>query len=309
MKYSQRVTARLIRLAHGLHPALAPSVVALAASPGKSLRASLLAACGRLGLPDEQRLVRLGAIVELIHLASLLHDDVIDGAEVRRGAPAAHVVVGGEAATLAGLACFALVGTETADLDEGLARIVGDAVAGLSYGELMDVERAFDTELPLSVYTELAARKTGDLFGLACVLGAVEGGAADEHVRAAARFGKALGVAFQILDDCLDLESDGVDKPLHTDLRLGLFGAPVLCALRRDTSGELAGLLLSPSLDESAVPQVHRMIVECRGLEEARDLAGRWYEDALAELDPLPAGTARDELLATASGMWRGRAR
>lgn len=150
--------------------------------------AMLLRACAGFGDPDPARLARLGAMVELLHLASLLHDDVIDRADTRRGGPAAHVVVGSELATLAGLACFALAGTEAADLGGGLDRLVSRTVAGLSYGELLDVERAFDTGLALSDYLELVERKTGELFRLSCLLGAAEAQAEPETVRACPYF-------------------------------------------------------------------------------------------------------------------------
>jgi geranylgeranyl pyrophosphate synthase len=184
-------------LADGLPRSLREPVRALAARPGKGLRPMLLAACAEFGRPVPERLVRAGAVAELLHLASLLHDDMIDRAATRRGGPAAHTVVGRELATLAGVGCFALASQEAAGLGTGAAQLAGRAAAGLAYGEVLDLERAFDTTMTVSAYLELAERKTGELFRLCCLLGAAEAGVRAETAHALAGFGLHLGVAFQ----------------------------------------------------------------------------------------------------------------
>jgi geranylgeranyl pyrophosphate synthase len=296
----------LARLVAGLPTFLRDAVGALVARPGKRLRSTLLAACARYGSPDPDRVARLGAVVELVHLASLIHDDVIDRAAVRRGRPATHVAVGAELATLAGLACLAEAGAEAADLGADVSVAMSRAVAELSLGELLDVERGFDTELAMADYLELVRRKTGALFRLACLLGAAEArlGVSDRH--ALARFGLEFGTAFQILDDCLDLTGTDSDKPRGTDHLLGLFGAPTLDALRRDSSGELARLLLDPALSDQDIPRVAVLVTERGGLTAAGQLAEVHYGHAMDELAKTPAHPARDELLAIAEDYRRG---
>ncbi|WP_245868516.1 polyprenyl synthetase family protein [Actinomadura meyerae] len=275
-----------------------PSALELVQRPGKRLRSNLLAASAAFGAPDPVRLVRLGAVVELLHTASLLHDDVIDRAAERRGAPAAHTVIGAESASLAGLACFALAGTEAAALGDGVSRAVADTAAALAAGEMLDVERAFDVELPLADYLELVQRKTGDLFRLTCLLGAAEAGVSAEHSGHLARIGAAHGAAFQILDDCLDFDpaAGAAGKPTGNDHLLGLFGAPIVLALPQDETGDLARLLLRPALDAADLARIRALVIDLGGLaaakETARDLHGQTM-DALAEL---PAGSARDRL-------------
>jgi geranylgeranyl pyrophosphate synthase len=301
--FVSRVEAHLQALASELHPASRVLVESLIAQPGKGIRPRLLYACGALGSPPPGRLVRAGAVVELVHLASLLHDDVIDRAEVRRGLPAAHVVAGQEQAMLAGLACFASAGKEAADLGTAVNDAVSRSIAALAYGELLDVERAFDVTFPAEDYEELVARKTGELFRLACVLGAIEGGLPTETAIAVAGFGLRLGVAFQVLDDCLDLDLTLHDKPAGTDLLLGLFGAPVLFALRSDSSGALASMLLDPALAVDDLPRVAGLVGRCGGLAAARDLAEVRYRSAVAELAAaVPGATA---LLSDVDSMWR----
>jgi geranylgeranyl pyrophosphate synthase len=306
--YRGQVAARVCALAEGLPWPLRSPVLDLAGRPGKSLRPMLVAACGRLGTPDPVRLVRLGAVVELLHLASLLHDDILDQAATRRGGPAAHTVVGRELATLAGLACFSLAGSEAADLGGAVSPLVGQAVAALSYGEILDLERAFDTMLPVSAYLELAERKTGELFRLSCVLGAAEAQAPPDVVRALARFGTHLGTAFQVLDDCLDLRASAGGKPAGTDHMLGLFGAPTLYALARDGTGELAALLLSPGFDVTEMPQARALVTAHGGLRAARRLARQQHRRALSALGDLPPGPGRDLLAYVATLAWRDHA-
>jgi geranylgeranyl pyrophosphate synthase len=304
------VTARLCTLAEGMPGSLRSPVVALADRRGKCLRAMLLAACARLGAAEQSRLVRLGALVELLHLASLLHDDVIDRADTRRGGPAARVVVGEERAMLAGLACFATAGMEAAAIGSGVDRVVGQAVARLSYGELLDVERAFDTSLAIPDYLELAERKTGELFRLSCMLGAAASGAAEPVIRVVGQFGADFGVAFQILDDCLDFRAQLDGKPTGIDHVMGLFGAPTLCALAADGSGELAALLLSPDFGHGQLPAVQALVTANGGMAAARRLARSRRDRAVGALGMLAdsdAGGAVDLLVAVTDAFWRAR--
>nr|WP_042181165.1 polyprenyl synthetase family protein [Kibdelosporangium sp. MJ126-NF4]CEL14855.1 Octaprenyl diphosphate synthase / Dimethylallyltransferase / Geranyltranstransferase / Geranylgeranyl diphosphate synthase [Kibdelosporangium sp. MJ126-NF4]CTQ96514.1 Octaprenyl diphosphate synthase (EC 2.5.1.90) / Dimethylallyltransferase (EC 2.5.1.1) / Geranyltranstransferase (EC 2.5.1.10) / Geranylgeranyl diphosphate synthase (EC 2.5.1.29) [Kibdelosporangium sp. MJ126-NF4] len=301
------VRRHLARLVTGLSAPLRDAVASLVERPGKQLRSSLLTACAGFGSADPDRVARLGAVVELVHLASLVHDDVIDRATVRRGRPAAHVVVGAELATLAGLACLAAAGTESAELGAEVSLAVSRTIAELTLGELLDVERGFDTDLPLADYQELVRRKTGTLFQLSCLLGAGEARLDEDARRALARFGLEFGTAFQVMDDCLDLAAADQDKPRGTDHLLGLFGAPTLYALRADSSGELGRLLLAPTLTEEDLPAIRSLVAARGGLDAAADLATSHYRAALAALDEMPEHPARHELRAIAESSWQGQ--
>lgn len=295
--FTQRVSERLHSLTRSLGPELEPVVAGLVERPGKRLRSRLVAHCAALGDADTERVVRAGALVELLQVASLLHDDIVDQAETRRFAPAAHVTHGVEPTILGGVACFALAGIEAADLGARPSRVTSHAVAQLSRGELLDAERAFDVALSADDYVAVVEAKTAALFRLSCELGALEAGC-ERHVRdALAEFGAELGIAFQVLDDCLDIEDAGTGKPGGRDLTLGLFGAPVLCALAaaRDDR-ELASLLLSPELTETDLARVSALVVRHGGIATARELAAARLDRALAALDPVPDGPGRDGL-------------
>jgi len=264
----------------------------------------LVWASAGFGAADPARLVRPAAIVELLHLASLVHDDVIDAAAVRRGRPAAHTVVGCEGAMLAGLACFAVAGMEAADLGGGLDRLGSEAVAGMSYGEMLDLERAFQTGLAIADYLELVERKTGDLFRLSCLLGATEAKVSRDTAQALAAFGADFGVAFQVLDDCLDLSAAHGGKPAGTDHLLGLFGAPTLYALGCDAGGELASVLLSTGFTVNDMPRVRAIIAARGGIAAAERLAGGRYRAAVSRLRNLPSTPAR-VLIDVCETVWR----
>ncbi|WP_410664188.1 polyprenyl synthetase family protein [Amycolatopsis sp. lyj-84] len=301
------VRDRLTLLVGGMTSPIRDAIGTLASRPGKQLRSTLLSACAGYGPADADRVTAAGAVVELLHLASLVHDDLIDRAAVRRGTTAVHVAAGSDLAVLAGLSCFSAAGTEAAELGEDVALVVSRTVAELSHGELLDVERGFDTLLPLADYTELVGRKTGALFRLCCLLGAMESGVDADCRNALGEFGQELGVAFQILDDCLDLESDGADKPVGTDHLLGLFGAPTLAALRADTTGELSELLLSVSFGAPDLAEVRRLVAHHGGLETARELASVHYGRAKAALSRTVEGPARDSVTDVAEAVWSGR--
>jgi heptaprenyl diphosphate synthase len=294
--FVEQVSGRIRSLTRTLGPELEGVVAGLVERPGKRLRSQLVAHCASLGDADPREVVRAGAVVELLQVASLLHDDVVDQAETRRFAPAAHVSHGVEAALLGGVACFALAGQEAAELGASANAVTSRAVADLARGEMLDVERAFDVELSAEDYVAVVEGKTAPLFRLSCQLGAVMGGCQTEVRRAVAAFGADLGVAFQVLDDCLDIEAAGTGKPAGRDMALGLFGAPVLCALQAAGDRELAGLLLSSDFGADDMRRVGELVDRHGGIATARALAAERLDRALGALEPVPAGPGRERL-------------
>lgn len=296
VSFAEQVSGRIRSLTRTLGPELEPVVAGLVERPGKRLRSQLVAHCASLGDPSPHEVVRAGAVVELLQVASLLHDDVVDQAQTRRFAPSAHVSHGVEAALLGGVACFALAGYEAAELGAATNAVTSRAVADLSRGEMLDVERAFDVELSAADYLAVVEGKTAPLFRLSCQLGAMLGGCEPEVRRSVAAFGADLGVAFQVLDDCLDIEAAGTGKPAGRDMALGLFGAPVLCALQAAEDRALAGLLLSSDFDGDEMRTVGELVERHGGITAARALAAERLDRALYALEPVPAGPGRDRL-------------
>lgn len=300
VSFAEQVSERIRSLTRTLGPELEPVVSSLVERPGKRLRSQLVAHCASLGDARPDEVVRAGAVVELLQVASLLHDDVVDQAETRRHAPAAHVAHGVEAALLGGVACLALAGLEAAELGAVVNRVTARAVANLGRGEMLDVERAFDVELSAADYLAVVEGKTAPLFRLSCELGAVLGGCEADVRRAVAAYGADLGVAFQVLDDCLDIEAAGTGKPAGRDMALGLLGAPVLCALQAADDRELAALLLDPDFDGSDMRRVCELVERHGGIAAARALAAERLDRAFDVLEGIPAGPGRNRLEAVA---------
>ncbi len=294
--FAEHVSERIRSLTRTLGPELEVVVAGLVERPGKRLRSQLVAHCASLGDARLHEVVRAGAVVELLQVASLLHDDVVDQAETRRFAPSAHVAHGVEAALLGGVACFALAGQEAAELGAVANAVTSRAVADLSRGEMLDVERAFDVELSAEDYLAVVDGKTAPLFRLSCELGAVLGGSEPDVRDAVAAYGADLGVAFQVLDDCLDIEAAGTGKPAGRDMALGLFGAPVLCALQAADDTDLAALLLSSDFGADDMRRVGELVERHGGIATARALAAERLDRALDALEAVPSGPSRDRL-------------
>ncbi|HEY6030374.1 MAG TPA: polyprenyl synthetase family protein [Gaiellaceae bacterium] len=225
-RYLERLEERL-QATVASHPGLVASVgeQALAAG-GKRLRPLLVFLSSPAGGPQP---VAAGVAVELVHMATLVHDDLIDGAEVRRGAASAWSVFGTDAARAAGDYLFARAFAElTATGDAGAVDILADAALCLARGEALQRRQTHDPETTVQDYLDRCALKTGKLFEAACLLG----GRSPEL----ARFGLALGIAFQIADDILDCagQTQETGKIAGTDLREGTPTLPLLLAARED---------------------------------------------------------------------------
>ncbi|SFQ54134.1 polyprenyl synthetase family protein [Amycolatopsis rubida] len=297
------VRLRLLELTEDLPRVLRPAVAPLVQRPGKGIRAALVEAAAAGSSARRSELVRLGALVELLHLASLVHDDVVDRAATRRGLPSAHEREGADVALLAGTACVALVGQEAADLGPRTAAAVSRCSANLALGQMMDVERAYDTELDAEDYVAMVVKKTGELFVLSCVLGAGSAGRDSSFVTAVAAFATEIGVCFQIQDDCKDFLPGDSGKPAGTDHKLGLYGLPTLHALRVRPA-ELEPLLLAPEMDATAVRRIRELVVASGGLDHAIGEARRHRESAFAALRPFEHEAAGKRLREVTDAVW-----
>ena len=205
---------------------------------GKRLRPLVLLLAARLvgGAPTE-RLAPLAAAVEFIHTASLLHDDVVDAAELRRGMPSANGVWGDQASVLVGDFLFSRAfELLVADGDAAILARMARATNRLAEGEVLEIAKSFHVGMDEAACLEVMERKTAVLFEAAGAIGAIAAEAA-EHAEALAAFGRALGIAFQLADDALDYAGTTQDtgKPVLHDLAEGKITMPLVFAMRRDT--------------------------------------------------------------------------
>jgi geranylgeranyl pyrophosphate synthase len=225
---------RLAAVATGDGPGLAEHAGATIAAGGKRLRPLLVFLCGGEDPADRGALIRAGVAVELIHSATLVHDDVLDGAELRRGRPTVVAAAGRGAATATGDLLFARAFSEVAAggrLDQ--LAVLSAASSALARGELLQRADAWDLGVPESRYLERCELKTASLFAAAAELGALEGRASADGLAA---FGRRIGLAFQLLDDVLDVSGPPArtGKRRGTDLLDGTVTLPLILARERD---------------------------------------------------------------------------
>jgi geranylgeranyl pyrophosphate synthase len=269
--YMTKLEERL-RDAVEAHPGVVGTVgtEALAAG-GKRLRPLLVFLCST---PDRQPPVAAGAAVELVHMATLVHDDLIDGAEFRRGRSAAWASHGPEAARAAGDYLFARAFAELTETGDARAvQILAHACLCLARGEALQRAQAHVPDTTVESYLERCALKTGKLFEAACLLGVPE-------TETIGEFGLALGIAFQIADDILDCTGETIEtgKIAGTDLREGTPTLPLILAARSDPLVRRA--LAGGHLDGALV-----RVAASGALDSARDVALDYAERARASLN------------------------
>ncbi|MDX2226813.1 MAG: polyprenyl synthetase family protein [Verrucomicrobiae bacterium] len=242
---------------------------------GKRLRPALaFLSGGMLGATHADHL-RLATIVELIHLATLVHDDIIDEASIRRGQPTVQRRWGAASAVLIGDCIFAHALRMATDFEVNVVnRTIAAAASEVCQGEVLQTQRRFDFTLTIAEYYKLIEMKTGALFRVSCELGAFLSGANATHIAAMRDFGTHLGVAYQIWDDLIDLygRENKIGKSLGSDLDKGKLTLPLLQLLRKADAGEhgqLSHLLLSES--ESDKARVIRLVVSRGCLDESID--------------------------------------
>ncbi len=287
-------------------------------SGGKRMRPALvlLAAelCGYMG----PRAVQVAAAVELLHTATLLHDDVVDLSDVRRGRPSANAVWGNRRAILAGDFFYARASSmivEDGDLD--MLWIFANTIRAMAEGELLQLERSYDAAVTEAHYFAVIERKSAVLLSAASEAGAILGGVTRAERRKLADFGRELGLAFQLRDDALDYEASEADlgKRPGTDLREGKVTLPLLLALKRCTSAEREALdaalkraarqatwreAADPAGVDAALSAARTLVDRYRGVADTLRRAEQHVERAVAAIAPFSEGRARSDLIAAA---------
>jgi geranylgeranyl pyrophosphate synthase len=215
------------------------------ASGGKLLRPMLTIVAAALGDVWDERVVSAAAAVELVQVGSLVHDDVFDRAATRRGVPTINAVEGEPLALVAGDFLLARAGAEAARAGGRAAEAVAAAVDALCVGQVREMHTTFDVDRDVNAYTQSVHGKTAALFACACRLGAICADLPADEEDALAAFGEQFGLAFQVLDDVLDVvgDADLMGKPVGSDLAGGVYTLPILFALQSDAGGDLAPLL------------------------------------------------------------------
>jgi octaprenyl-diphosphate synthase len=279
-------------------PALADHLIAGSA---KRLRPLLTVAAARLAGARDEACLKLAAAVEFIHTATLLHDDVVDSSELRRGRVAAHLIWGAPSSVLVGDFLFArafelMVGAGSLPALEILAR----ASRVIAEGEVLQLTRAHDMDLSQEVYLDIIRAKTAELFAAAAEAGAVSAGASPERCRALRQYGQDLGLAFQLVDDALDYSGDAgtLGKNPGDDFREGKATLPLLLAMAR-TPGEREFWVRTVDRRDQAEGDFERareLMRQTGALSATLDLAQGYAESAKAALADFGANAWRPAL-------------
>ena len=294
--FAERVEERLEQAVATDPGAVARAGAQTLRSGGKRLRPLLVSMCATDAARGRDELVVAGCAVEMVHMATLVHDDVLDAAPLRRGHPTVWRTHGRGLATATGDHLFARAFAElTATGDMPAVAILADACLSLARGEILQRLQAGDPSVTVDGYLERCTLKTGRLFSAAARLGARFSQLPADDAAALGRFAEALGLAFQIADDVLDCDGDPdtTGKPLGTDLLDGTVTLPLLLAARRDP--QVAAVIARGAVPDDVLPTLAR-VVRSGAVAEARAEAQRLAERATAELDAVAAPVDTDAL-------------
>lgn len=300
----ERVEAELRLESVGSVDAVSQIAQYLQGNGGKRLRPMLLLVSCRLFQEPDPQAIRLAAVVELIHTATLVHDDVIDEADTRRGKPSANVIWGNHTSVLAGdwlyMQAFQIaLRLKRFDVLELLITLTQQMVDG----ELLQLERLGKIDITEADSIELLDRKTASLFSACTRLGAIAGGADEREQARLGEFGWNLGMAFQLVDDILDFTSreSVLGKPVGNDLREGKVTLPLIHALESATPEErarVAAVLESNSYDETPFSEILTIVNRYGGIERTRRRANEFIAKARTLLEVFPESPAQRALLA-----------
>ena len=276
---------------------------------GKRIRSTLLCLLANCGTqkPDIERVAHSCAAIELLHLASLVHDDIIDGTEVRRGQKTAHREWGTQVAVLIGDYVLSQSMRCVIDEDSNIPGIISDAADKLIVGEILELDHCGDMYLSRQAYNEIIDGKTAALIDAAARLGGIMAGFDQPMVDECAKMGTHFGIAFQIIDDLLDYGygSVNMDKAKFTDLSNGLITLPLLYYFEDCTAEERAEMesLIAKASEEGTPEKIHNRLMAKKSFAKAKAEAQEHLEQALAIADKFPKSHFTEEIVDMFSSM------
>lgn len=267
---------------------------------GKNMRTALALTAGqRQDGSVSEDIIRLSAAIELLHLATLIHDDVIDDADTRRGKASLHKQFDKKTAIVTGdfllTLCFELVSAKHYEEMQGFSRVISK----ICLGELFQLKNNKNLALTYRDYIKIISGKTAALFALSAYLGAVEAGFHEKTAKKIGIIGYKIGIIFQIVDDCLDYEDTGVTgKSNHIDLLEGVVTLPVVFAIRKNP--EISNMITRDGeffVEEGQVQAISQAIREAGGLKKTRQLIERFYKKTVKLIDRLPKECNKEGLM------------
>ena len=293
------VNSSLTEMAERKHPFLAQLLDHTFSTPGKYIRPAITLLASNFYAHDERITEKMATGVELLHIASLIHDDTVDGAALRRGKLTISSLWGPKAAVLAGDYIFAA--SATLVCDTGNIRVIrrfAETIMELSSGELQEMAETYNPEQSMESYLERIYNKTASLFTTAAESGAILSGAPDACSESLRSYGHNLGMAFQVVDDILDFDGteEETGKPIGSDLANGVVTLPTLIAMKQKNCCDAVTRALKHPEDGEIMQEAVSIIQDDTVLEESYEFAGRYCVKALSDLKGLPPSPSRDSL-------------
>ncbi len=292
------LTDNLKQLISARHPILGAAAEHLFEAGGKRLRPAIVLLVSRATMLDQDltpRHRRLAEITEMIHTASLVHDDVVDEADLRRNVPTVNNLFDNRIAVLAGDFLFAQSSWYLANLDNlQVVKLLSEVIRDFAEGEILQSINRFDVDISLESYLEKSYYKTASLIANSAKAAGVLSDVSDETAEQLYGYGRDLGLAFQIVDDILDFTSptEVLGKPAGSDLISGNITAPVLFAMEENPY--LVTLIDREFKQAGDIEQALQIVTESQGINRARDLAGYHAKLAVKQLECLkPSGASR----------------
>jgi heptaprenyl diphosphate synthase len=278
----------------------------LSAAGGKRLRPVLTLLTSHLGDPTEEEVLDAAVVMEITHLATLYHDDVMDQATKRRGVDTAHMVWGNKVAILTGDLLFARASNIVSGLGDDSLKLQAKVFEQLVLGQLHETIGPLDGQDPLEHYYEVLRDKTGSLIALSAQIGALVAKAPVEYQEPLKQFGESIGVAFQLIDDIIDIQStkDQSGKVAGTDLLAGVPTLPVLLlANHHDAESQALYAKIRDGLEEADLKNVLGKLREHQVMAESLSITNGWADRAKTALEPLPASSVKSALIAFADAV------
>lgn len=275
----------------------------LSKAGGKRMRPVLVLLTSHLGDPDMEHVLEAAVVMEITHLATLYHDDVMDQANARRGVETAHLVWGNNVAILTGDLLFARASNIVSGLGERALSLQAKVFEQLVLGQLHETVGPLEGEDPLSHYLDVLRDKTGSLIALSARLGAMLSGADEKYQEPLQLFGERIGVAFQLADDLIDIRAKVQDsgKISGTDLLAGVPTLPVLLLSGFDDedSKQLAADIAA-GISSEQLPGILERLRQHPAMDLAQAQTLEWAERAIEAIEPLPEGSVKNALVAFA---------
>ncbi|MEH2424399.1 MAG: solanesyl diphosphate synthase [Nostoc sp.] len=291
----------LKQLVGNRHPILFAAAEHLFGAGGKRIRPAIVLLISRATMLEQDitpRHRRLAEITEMIHTASLVHDDVVDESDVRRGVPTVHSLFGNRIAILAGDFLFAQSSWYLANLDNlEVVKLLSEVIMDLATGEIQQGLNSFDATISIENYLQKSYYKTASLIANSSKAAGLLSEVSRETVEHMYSYGRHFGIAFQIVDDILDFTSttDTLGKPVGSDLKSGNLTAPVLFALAEKPSLEV--LIERVFAQEGDLEQALELIQDSQGIQQARELAAHHAKLAIEHLAVLPPSESHQALI------------